>query len=487
MKILNFFVLVVLCGCTLTNPATPGRVPSWTDSPPRTAYPTGTAPSSLPSPFPTGAPASNSIGDAYTPELGTADLDVEQYDIQLTIDPQVEDLLAQVRVRGKALRDGLEEVVLDFVGFEIQSIESNGAVLNYRRSGDKLFISLAEKLPAGGGFDLVIRYQGIPEKRTSPFIPGVGNLGLLWVNGTVFAASEPDGTRFWLPCNDHPRDKATVRYDILVPAGITVAANGKLVSAQLNITGGFPDGRDASRFIWEHAVPVATYLMTVVAGPMQRIEDVSPEGVPLRHYLVEEDVPAFEKVRGDIGGWVDWLAARLGKYPFEEFGYTVIRGWDASLETQTLVLMEAQASDNPSVYFHELVHQWFGDWVSLDSWSEIWRNEGLATYLTVLYETQGDEGALEEVILQFKSRTTPSRYPLGWPPKYEMFSSPSYLKGAVLAHELRKQTGDEAFFAGLRSYFQKYGGRTASDAQFLDELEAASKIDLRSIYDLYIN
>jgi aminopeptidase N len=120
-------------------------------------------------------------------------------------------------------------------------------------------------------------------------------------------------------------------------------------------------------------------------------------------------------------------------------------------------------------------HLWFGDWVSLHSWGDSWRNEGFATYVALMWANRENPQQLDQAIAEIAQRLAdnPSGYPLNNPPAEEMFGRDSYNKGAVLVHQLRQEMGDEAFFNGLKIYFQRFGGGSASQAEFQSVMEEA--------------
>jgi aminopeptidase N len=180
---------------------------------------------------------------------------------------------------------------------------------------------------------------------------------------------------------------------------------------------------------------------------------------------------------------IDWLSDIFGPYPFEEFGYVMVRGLGASLETQTMVVLDT-AMLNEETLVHEMAHMWFGDWVSLDSWGDIWRSEGFATYTQFLWASRNQPDQLEQTIRGIEDFiiANPSGFPLNYPPRAEMFGSDSYIKGAVVAHALREKMGDQAFYDGLRTYFKRYGGGTASSTQFQAVMEAAAGVKLDEFF-----
>jgi aminopeptidase N len=268
---------------------------------------------------------------------------------------------------------------------------------------------------------------------------------------------------------------------------MTGVANGELLEIIAEVPDAFPDDRPGDRYIWEHNYPMASAFVTVAVGEYVRVESTSPGGVTLRHYTFPEQQVAYENAQANLGEMIDWMSAQFGPYPFEAFGYLTSAGMGASLETQTMVVLSENGINSEVKLAHEMAHMWFGDWVSLDSWGDIWRSEGFATYIADLWLTRENPAALERQIDLYRDliTETPMDYPLNDPPRAAMFGRDSYLKGAVLVHELRLELGDEAFFSGLRAYIQEYGGGTASHEEFQAVMEAAAGKSLEDFFEAW--
>ena len=415
-----------------------------------------------------------SAGDDYAPELGNRGYDVRRYTLRVALRPEVEALEATARLELLSTQAGLTQVSLDFIGFDIDAVTVDGAAAAFDRTETKLLVSLPAPLDEGRAAALEVVYHGQPVREPSPYVPFIDHLGLQFRGDHVYVISEPDGARYWFPGNDHPRDKATYRFEILAPPGQTGVANGELVETE---TGG--EGGDL--FVWEHNFPMATYHATVAVGPYVRVDDTSPGGVPLRSYLFADDLPRFERYRAPIGQMVDWMAAQLGPYPFEAFGYVLVGGLGGALETQTMVVTDRD-SLSETILAHELAHHWFGDWVSLHSWGEMWRSEGFATYLAEAWLQRDDPAGLAATFATAIEQGRKAPFPLRNPPPNMLFGGPIYQVGATLAAELRQTMGDEAFLLGLRDYFERYGGGTASDADFQAVMEAAAGQPLDAVF-----
>jgi aminopeptidase N len=370
---------------------------------------------------------------------------------------------------------------LDFIGYDIASVTVDGLAAGYRREGDKLVVELPRRIPVGEAFSIIVSYRGKPENVKSPYVGFVEHLGLHFPDGeSLFAVSEPDGARYWFPTNDHPRDKAVFHFEIVVPEGLTAVANGQLLASKPGI---LPDGRNGELFIWEHNHPMAPYLAVVAVGPYERMDDTSPAGVPLVYYTFPELRDEVIEATSEVGEAIDWMSEMLGPYPFESFGYVTARLPGASMESQTMVLF-SDVLIGKRTAVHELAHMWFGDWVSLDSWSEMWRNEGFATYIQLLWETRNYPENMAPYLENWRTAVENSdkNYPLDNPPPEYLLEFNVYYEGALAVHALRQEMGDEAFFNGLRSYFERFGGGTASDEDFRSVMEEAAGRSLETFF-----
>jgi aminopeptidase N len=422
-----------------------------------------------------------SIGDPYVPELGNTGYDVQHYTLRLALDPARNYVEGTTVIEAVSQLHGLSELSLDLAGLEVTNVTVDGKTAAYAIEDRKLVIELPELLPVEAAFEMAVVYRGQPAVEQSPHLLFVDHLGLHYPDGeSLFTIAEPDGARYWFPNNDHPRDKATFRFEVVVPAGLTAVANGRLLETR---AAALPDNRSGELFIWEHNFPMATYLALVAVGDYERLPGGSVDHVLLRHYTFPELRPEVERAAAEIPEALRWMSDMFAPYPFEAFGFVTARVPGASMETQTMVLL-SDGMVGPRTAVHELAHMWFGNWVSLDSWGEMWRNEGFATYVSLMWFNRDDREALELEIEGIRSAVEGHNqdYPLNNPPSGKLFEFNVYYKGALAVHALREEMGDEAFLTGLRTYMARYGGRTASDAQFKDVMEEAAGRSLEAYF-----
>jgi aminopeptidase N len=493
---LLFFTLWLLTACTSPAPTAtpeptlpPASVP--TNTPTATVLPPSPTPQpspttaalATPTPRPTPTPQAgdDSIGDPKAPELGNTGYDVQRYTLALTIDPQAETISGTTTIEALATLPNLGRLSLDYSGPPINYLTVDGVAADYQRDGIKLFVALPRPLNKEETFTIAVAYSGHPELVPSHYLSFIP-LGMHFVNDMAFVISEPEGARSWFPCNDHPRDKALFRYEITVPQGYVVAANGQPE----------PPIEEATRttYLWEHNSPIATYLATVAVGRYQVIEETAPNGLPLRHYATADLIPAAESLLTRTGDMIVLLEQYFGPYPFESYGHVVVPMSGVSLETQTMTLIDAGVVSGGVEYVvaHELAHQWFGDSVSPASWADIWLNEGFAVYASWLWdEAKYPEAMTQQLdsVEQFAHRADPGE-PLADPSPGNLFGFNSYQKGAWVLHMLRDELGDDAFFDTLRTYHRRFAGSVASSADLQAVAEEVSGQDLDWFFDQWV-
>lgn len=472
------FATASLACQTLTSVVTPTTLSTATSMPSPTAPETPLTPAESATAeieIPNG-----SIGDPFASSLGNGGYDVQQYTLKLTLDPAMQNFLEATVEIDLLLTDDQESLSLDFAGFDIHSLTVNGESAEYQRTARKLLVLLPDGSTMGDILQVIVSYSGQTVRRQSIFVPFESHLGLFFPDGeSLYVLSEPDGSRYWFPNNDHPRDKATYRFEITTPGTLSVAANGRLVETRRE--------GNALTTIWEHDYPMASYLATVAVGKYTLIESVAPNGVPLRDYVFEENLERWEREFAVTGEALVWFEEMLGAYPFEAYGHVNVNAGGIALETQTMVVMSSSMLMEP-VVIHELAHQWFGDWVSLDSWGQMWRNEGFASYFEYLWPQRDDlEGFTNEMnLLQASIESFDGLEPLDALSPGNLFGYESYAKGAVVVHALRQEVGDEAFFAGLQLYLQRHGGSTASDADFQAAMEETAGVELSEFFSYWL-
>ena len=423
------------------------------------------------------------LGDEYFPQLGNPGYDVEHYTLDLVFDPDTARLGAVVTIAATATTD-LETINLDFSHLTVSAVFVDGNVAGFTAADEELTIAPAAPLDAGAEFVIDVEYSGDPQPIQSAAIP----FGIGWqtVGGQHYVAAEPDAAHSWFPANDHPLDKATYTFRINVPDGLVAAANGTLVDQLTDV------GRLI--WVWELDSPMASYLATVVIGDFVIVEDPAGgavAGVPIRHVLPAgttlADWPGLERQ----GEMVAFLADLFGPYPFENYGIAIVDGLGAALENQTLSLFDSNVARSAyfeDVLIHELAHQWFGNSVSLARWSDIWLNEGFASYAEWMWieREAGREFMEREIAAERDEYDGAGLTAPGIPPSFNLFNASVYRVGAMTLHSLRLTVGDEAFFEILRTYAATFADQSVTTEDFIAVAESVAGFELDELFEAWL-
>ena len=474
-------LLATACGGTADDeaadtvpPTSLAAAPTTTTAGPATST-TTTAPTTTTSTTTTAPPTeAEGLGDSFYPFLGNGGYDALHYEIDLDVDPAANTISALTTITAQATKD-LKAFNLDLSGLEVHSVTVDGAHAESWRSGHELTVQPASPLAAGSQFETEVAYSGSPEPLDDPGVPGA-EIGWLHRDGVIYTANEPSGAMTWFPANNHPTDKATFEIQVTVPEGLVAAATGLLISETTE------SGETTS--VWRMDDPMATYLAAVYIGDFERI-DHGPlyDGGPItRDYLPRDAPDEMAQALSVTPDVIAFLEERLGPYPFDAYG-TIVMPFPLgfALENQTLSI-HGPASIGPGIIAHEAAHQWFGNSVSPDDWSDIWLNEGFATYLHLMFEAEHFGVDFDNTMAEVHAWLSANG--IG-PPKgievQDLFGATVYDRGAAALHALRLHAGDDTFYEILRTHYDRSAGGTTNTDEFLgivDELAGPAAVDL---------
>ena len=427
------------------------------------------------------------LGDSFYPGFGNGGYDTRHYTLDITVnDVRSSDLTAITTIDAVATQD-LSRFNLDFAGFEITGITVNGEAAEFEQNDMELTVIPAQPLANGETFTVSVEYEGIPDLMESVALPFP--TGWIAYGEGIFVLSEPDGSASYYPVNDHPLDKATYTIIVTVPEPYEVAANGILQNET--------DNGDTSTYTFTVRDPMASYLTTININDFNIETMASDGGIPIRNYYAASLPGNINGPFARQGEMLDYYSELFGPYPFEVYGSLVMdTEFGAALENQTLSIFGVDMVDtediegSEAVVAHELTHQWFGDSVSVADWSDIWLNEGFATYgeaLWVEYD-YGKEGLEEWVTAVYNEvKAAPEFYPPpGSPAPNDLFNGGVYLRGGLTLHALRLEVGDEAFFEIVRAYYDRYKYGNASTEDFIAIAEEISGQKLDDLFDAWL-
>ncbi|GAA3836324.1 M1 family metallopeptidase [Streptomyces chiangmaiensis] len=410
------------------------------------------------------------IGDPLFPTLGNPGYDVQSYDLSFTYPgSNSKPLTAVTKIKAWATQR-LESVNLDFAYGTVQSVDVNGVPASFTSAGEDLVITPAAPLPRGGALRITVRHTSDPVPAKSR------DSGWVRTNDGLVMANQADAAHLVFPCNDHPSDKAMFTIHVTTPDGYTAVANG--VSRGSERTGG------STTWTYRTRHPMATELAQVSIGRSTVLYRRGPHGLPVRDVVPAKDATVLEPWLKKTPGQIAWMEQKVGLYPFETYGLLIAQAQTGfELETQTLSLFEKQVFTDPaypawyveSIMVHELSHQWFGDSVSPRGWSDLWLNEGHATWYEALYAEETAHRSLETRMKAAYTRSDQWRA-TGGPPadpqpakaghKISLFRPNVYDGSALVLYALRQEIGRPAFERLERAWVAVHRDGTATTADF---------------------
>jgi len=218
-------------------------------------------------------------------------------------------------------------------------------------------------------------------------------------------------------------------------------------------------------------------------------EDETTSGVPITYWTPRGDSAAVDAMRVTPDA-IEWIEQKLGPYPFSTLGSVVVDSASA-METQTMVTYgNTFYTLSEQVVVHELVHQWYGDIVSPSDWRDVWMNEGMTLYLAEgVWNAETNNLDLDVVMDDFAAREKGMRADAGPPGDYDprMFGDGNIYYGpAVMWHELRREIGEEKFWAMVRAWPTEHAEGNPTREQYLDWIEEETGEELTAFFDAWL-
>jgi aminopeptidase N len=453
---------------------------------------------------PAGAQASAGAagaGDPLFPGLGNGGYDVRHYTLALRYASRalVQTVPGVVTVRARATQ-ALSRFDLDFSGRSVEAVAVDGRHARFRRRGAELVVTPRRAIGAGRRFTVRVAFtsgpRAIPSRDAGSFDRVLAAAWLATPSGSITAA-QPDGAHRIFPCDDVPSDPATFTIRATTPAGSTFVANGE--RTRRHTAGG------RTGWTYKERRPMATELIQLAFGALT-VRTRRPEhGVRLRDVAPTRSIRRLEPALARVRGHLDFMVAKVGRFPFSTYGSLFSDGsFPFALEDETLSLYPSSLFDgsggnsgDPRFYapvmVHELAHQWFGDDVMPARWSDVWLNEGHATWYEWEYAAEHGDGlaylggtfteamrAAYEEADSLRARFGPVAAPRhGAGDLGKLFSDNVYEGGALVLYALRQVVGDATFRRIERLWPRRFGGRPASTADFIALASAVARRDLR--------
>ncbi|MHB0755344.1 M1 family aminopeptidase [Polaribacter sp. M15] len=373
------------------------------------------------------------------------------------------------------------KITLDANAMVIKKITLNDIEVSYNYDEYELIIDLPKTYKRNEEFTIYIKYIAQPEKVKDKTTQQISEAkGLYFINADgidknkptqIWTQGETQANSAWFPTIDAPNQKMSQEIYITVPNQYKTLSNGALISQTKN-------GNNRTDY-WKLDQEHAPYLAFMGIGEFEIIKDFY-KNIPVNYYVEKEYAPYAKAIFGLTPEMIGFFADKLGvDYPWNKYSQIVVRDYvSGAMENTTAVVHGEQAYQKPgqlidhnaqeNTIAHEIMHHWFGNLVTSESWANVTLNESFANYGEYLWkEYKYGKVAAEmhyfEQVEAYKNgqNSSKSLVRFNYDDREELFDLVSYNKGGAVLHMLRNYLGDKAFFTGLKNYLTKYQYKTA--------------------------
>ncbi len=399
-----------------------------------------------------------------------------------------------------AHRAGVHAIEFDAIGFlDVAVSDSSGLPMKWAYQGKKIKVTWDKPFALKEERQAEIKYR--VEKPRS---------GLFFMrptkecpNKATYAATdhETELARYWLPCIDLPNVRTTLEFHLRAAENLTILANGKLVGEKQN-----GDGTKTAEWRLEQRCP--SYLVCFAIGDFTRFDDGDVNGVPLAYFAAKEFSPKdLERTFGRTRPIMEWMTKKLDlAFPFPKYFQFALPAFGGAMENISLVSWsdrficdEARAQEvtwlTDQVNVHEMAHSYFGDLVVCRDFAHAWLKESWATYMETcwledsvsrdeqLYDLYVNaEGYFGEADASYMRPLMTRQFTSSW----QMYDRHLYPGGACRLHTIRKELGDDCFWAGVRDYLKTYSHQVVETDDFRRMLEKHSGRSLQKLFDQWV-
>jgi aminopeptidase N len=420
------------------------------------------------------------------------DYDQRNIKLDLRFDWEKEQLIGTATITLAPTVKDLRRVDLDAALMTISSAAlAAGTPLKfeYNEKGEKLSVFLNRAYQPSEELKLVISYHTNKLPAGSALLGGAGLNFIKPRPGEptrprqVWSQGEAETNHQWFPCFDHPNDFATTEIVATVEKPLSVVSNGKLISVKEN--------QDGTRtYDWKIDDPHATYLTSIIVGEFVAVTG-EYAGIPIMTNVYRNEIEEGKVTAARLPEMVKFFSEKTGvKYPYAKYAQTMVRDFGGGMEnisatTQTdNMIHDARTeldSDSDGLQSHELAHQWFGDYLTCRSWSDIWLNESFATYFQAMW----DEHRLgHDDFLYLDVKANQDQYYQAWarqqrrPIVTKNYSNPdavfdtyAYPRGGAVLHMLRTFLGEDNWWRSINHYLTKHAHQPVETEQFRIAIE----------------
>lgn len=373
-----------------------------------------------------------------------------------------------------------DSLVLDAKSMRIDAVEWNSGswnnITSHNYANDKLTVRFKKSVTRDSQIHIYIKYKAMPYTTFGGGSKAINDdRGLYFINtdyaipgkpAQIWTQGETESNSHWVPTIDKPNQRTATRIELTVPDSFTTLSNGVLLKQE-------PLGNGMRKDVWSMHSPIQVYAMTFAIGKYDVIKDRDTKlGREVSYYVEHKFAPYAKDIFRNTPDMIDYFSQITGvPYPWNKYSQVVVRDYISGAMENTSASTfgefmnknhrEIADADNEDIVAHELFHQWFGDYVTAESWSNLTLNESFATYGEQLWrrykygKASVDKTLRDDLNAYLGSNSTEPLVRFHYRDKEDMFDRVSYQKGSVILNYLHQLMGDEAFSRAMMIYLTR--------------------------------
>ncbi|KPK83711.1 MAG: hypothetical protein AMS27_12010 [Bacteroides sp. SM23_62_1] len=423
-------------------------------------------------------------------ELRWQSADIQHYSFSISLNDTTDIIYGDAEIT-VLFKEPVKTFTLDLAdkdeigkGMVISSITEDGQEVSFSHHDNMLNIIINPGL-SNKTRKYRVMYSGIP---SNGLIISKNKFG----DRTFFGDNWPDRAHNWIPCVDHPSDKATVEFKVSAPGHYRVIANGRMVE-EITLDNQYKFTH------WQAEIPLPTKVMVIGVARFAVENVINDLNVPVSTWVYPQNAGEGFRDYRIAGEPLEFFIRHIGPYPFTKLANVQSTTLYGGMENAGNIFYHERLvtgrQQQEGIITHEIAHQWFGDAVTEANWHHLWLSEGFATYLTDLYMENKYGKELFRKGME-RERSTVIRYAgRNYSPVIDttitdyrdLLNANSYEKGAWFLHMLRKELGDDLFWKCLQSFYKEYqyGNALTDDFQQIVESLSGKDLDYYFIQWLY--
>ena len=417
------------------------------------------------------------------------------YHLDVRVDPVQKTIAGRNTIRFRMLADDTRIQLELHPILRIDRIVLDGTALQFERDLNVVYVDFPQTLRSGRTYSIDVHYSGQPVEqgrfgglafRTDP-------AGRPWIT----TASEDVGGSAWWPNKDQWRDEPDegMQIGVAVPSGLMDVSNGQFLG-RTDLGDGY------TRWDWRVSYPINSYNVALNIGAYVHFAERHGT-LPLDFYVLPESLEPAKAQFAQAKPMLEIFERYFGEYPFVRDGYKLIEVPYLGMEHQSAVAYGNRFANGylgrdftgvglslqfDFIIIHESAHEWFGNAVSAADVSDMWIQEGFATYLEALYVEQrwGKDAGIKYV--NGEKPKVKNQDPVVTP--RGIHRSPSqdmYFKAALFLHTLRSVVDDDARWERtLRDFYQRFKYRNIMTEDVVQFFNGALGRNFTPVFDQYL-